>query len=63
VADRKEERAARNRDLVAGMGASPTRAQILADFDFEIGDALQLAVAAKDTRHIKRFDFQMIAGG
>jgi hypothetical protein len=46
VADRKEERAARNRDLVAGMGASPTRAQILADFDFEIGDALQLAVAA-----------------
>jgi hypothetical protein len=46
MADREKDRAARNRDLIARMGAPPTRAQILAELDFEIGDALQLAIAA-----------------
>jgi hypothetical protein len=46
MSDREKDRAARNRDLIARMGAAPTRAQVLAELDFEIGDALQLAIAA-----------------
>jgi hypothetical protein len=46
MADRRNERAARNRDLIARMSAAPTKAQILAELDLEINDAIRLAVAA-----------------
>jgi hypothetical protein len=46
MAYREKDRAARNRDLIARLGAAPTRAQVLAELDFEIGDTLQLAAAA-----------------
>jgi hypothetical protein len=44
--DAEKERAERNKDLVARMCAPPTRAQILAEIDLEIGDAIHLAAAA-----------------
>jgi hypothetical protein len=42
----KKERANRNKDLIARMGAPPTTAQVLDEIDLEIGDALAFAVAA-----------------
>jgi hypothetical protein len=44
--DREAERTARNRELIARMSTAPTKAQILAELDLEIDDALQLATAA-----------------
>jgi hypothetical protein len=41
-----EKRTARNRDLLARLGAPPTNAQILAEIDREISDALHIATAA-----------------
>jgi hypothetical protein len=43
---RKEERGARNKDLLARMRAPPIKAQIFAEIDFEISDAIRLAAAA-----------------
>jgi hypothetical protein len=60
MADREQERAARNRDLIARMGAAPTKAQILTELDFEIGDALQLAIAA-DLQSLVRL-LRMVGG-
>lgn len=42
MTDREEERAAR----IARMAAAPTKAQILAELDFEISDALHLSTTA-----------------
>jgi hypothetical protein len=38
--------AARNRALLSRMGAPPTKAQVLTEIDFEIGDAIQLAATS-----------------
>jgi hypothetical protein len=46
MSDREQERSARNRDLIARLSAPPTEAQILAEIDLEISDALDHAVAA-----------------
>jgi hypothetical protein len=46
MADDKKERTARNRALLARMGAPPTKAQVLTELDLEINDATNLAVAA-----------------
>jgi hypothetical protein len=46
MADGEKERAARNRALLARMGAPPTKAQVLSELDLEISDAINLAVAA-----------------
>jgi hypothetical protein len=46
MANREEKRTARNRDLLARMSVPPTRAQILAEIDLDISDAIRLAVAA-----------------
>jgi hypothetical protein len=46
MADGENERTARNRALLARMGAPPTKAQVLTEFDFEIGDAIQLAATS-----------------
>jgi hypothetical protein len=45
MADRENERVARNRDLLAAMATPPTKAQVLAELDLEISDATELAVA------------------
>jgi hypothetical protein len=45
MADREKEGAARNRDFIAQMAAPPTQAQLLAELQLEITDAVQLAVA------------------
>jgi hypothetical protein len=44
--DGEGERTAWNRALLAQMGAPPTKAQVLTEIDFEIGDAIQLAAAS-----------------
>jgi hypothetical protein len=46
MADGEKERTARNRALLARMGAPPTQAQVLAELDLEISGAINLAVAA-----------------
>jgi hypothetical protein len=46
MADREKDRAARNKVLIARMSAPPTKAQIFAEIDLEISDAINLAVAA-----------------
>jgi hypothetical protein len=46
MADGEKERTARNRALLARMGAPPTKAQVLSELDLEISDAINLAVAA-----------------
>jgi hypothetical protein len=46
MADGENERTARNRALLARMGAPPTKAQVLTEIDFEIGDAIQLAATS-----------------
>jgi hypothetical protein len=46
VADREQERSARNQTLIARMAAPPTKAHILAELDREIDEALQLVTAA-----------------
>jgi hypothetical protein len=46
IMDGEGERTAWNRALLAQMGAPPTRAQVLTEIDFEIGDAIQLAAAS-----------------
>jgi hypothetical protein len=46
MTDRDKDRAARNRDLLAGMGAPPTQVQVLAEIDLEITDLIQLAPAS-----------------
>jgi hypothetical protein len=46
MTNREKERAARNRDILARMGAPPTPAQVLAEIDLEIGDLIQLAAAS-----------------
>jgi hypothetical protein len=45
MADGEEERTARNKALLARMGAPPTRAQVLTEIDLEIGGAINLAMA------------------
>jgi hypothetical protein len=45
MADREKERAARNKNLMARMCVAPTKAQILAELDREICDAINSAVA------------------
>jgi hypothetical protein len=40
------ERGAHNKALIARLGAPPTKAQILAEIDLEISDAIGLATAA-----------------
>jgi|HubBroStandDraft_1064217.scaffolds.fasta_scaffold886652_2 hypothetical protein len=45
MADGEKERTARNRALLSRMGAPPTKAQVLTEIDFEIGDAIQLAAS------------------
>jgi hypothetical protein len=42
----ERDRTARNRALLARMGAPPTKAQVLSEIDLEISDAINLAVAA-----------------
>jgi hypothetical protein len=44
--DHEQDRSARNRALIAGMATPPTKAQILAELDFEIDEALKLVTAA-----------------
>jgi hypothetical protein len=46
MADGENERTARNRALLSLMGAPPTKAQVLTEIDFEIGDAIQLAATS-----------------
>jgi hypothetical protein len=46
MADGEKERTARNRALLSRMGAPPTKAQVLTEIDFEIGDAIQLAATS-----------------
>jgi hypothetical protein len=46
MAERDEERTARNSALIAQMAAPPTKAQILAELALEISDAINLALAA-----------------
>jgi hypothetical protein len=46
MTDRDKERAARNRDLLARMGAPPTQVQVLAEIDLEITDLILLAAAS-----------------
>jgi hypothetical protein len=46
MADGEKERTARNRALLARMGAGPTKAQVLTEIDLEISDAINLAAAA-----------------
>jgi hypothetical protein len=46
MADGENERTTRNRALLARMGAPPTKAQVLTEIDFEIGDAIQLAATS-----------------
>jgi hypothetical protein len=46
MADGERERMARNRSVLARMGAPPTRGQVLTEIDLEIGDAIQLAAAS-----------------
>jgi hypothetical protein len=46
MAEGEEERAARNRALLSRMGAPPTKAQVLAEIDLEISDAIQLAAGS-----------------
>jgi hypothetical protein len=46
MADGENERTARNRALLARMGAPPTKAQVLSELDLEISDAINLVVAA-----------------
>jgi hypothetical protein len=46
IMDGEGERTAWNRALLAQMGAPPTKAQVLTEIDFEIGDAIQLAAAS-----------------
>jgi hypothetical protein len=46
MADGENERTARNRALLSRMGAPPTKAQVLTEIDFEIGDAIQLAATS-----------------
>jgi hypothetical protein len=45
VAGGEIERTARGRDLIDRMSATPTTAQILAEIDLEVSDALDLAMA------------------
>jgi hypothetical protein len=45
MADGEEDRTARNKALLARMGAPPTRAQVLAEIELEISDATNLAMA------------------
>jgi hypothetical protein len=45
MADDEKERTARNRALLARMGAAPTKTQVLTEIDFEISDAIDLALA------------------
>jgi hypothetical protein len=47
MADDEKERTARNRALLARMGAPPTKARVLTEIDLEISDVMQL-VAASD---------------
>ncbi len=47
MADDENERAERNKNLIARLIAPPTTAQVMAEIDLEIGDALELAVSAK----------------
>jgi hypothetical protein len=42
----ERERDVRNKALIARLGAPPTKAQILAELDLEISDAIDLALAA-----------------
>jgi hypothetical protein len=46
MADREEDRTARNKALIARLGAPPAKAQILAELDLEISGAIDLALAA-----------------
>jgi hypothetical protein len=46
MADGEKERTARNRALLARMGAAPTKAQVVTELDLEINDAINLAVTA-----------------
>jgi hypothetical protein len=46
MADGEKERTARNRALLARMGAPPTKVQVLTELDLEISDAINLAAAA-----------------
>ena len=41
----ERERDVRNKALIARLGAPPTKAQILAELDLEISDAIDLALA------------------
>jgi hypothetical protein len=53
MTDLDQERSARNKALIARMAAAPTEAQILAELDLEISDAIDCAVAA-DLRGVVR---------
>jgi hypothetical protein len=53
MADREAERTARNKGLLARLTVPPTNAQVLAELDLEISDALQLATAS-DLRALAR---------
>jgi hypothetical protein len=44
MADRDRERFERNQNLIARMAAPPTRAQLLAQLDEELNEAIDLAV-------------------
>jgi hypothetical protein len=46
MTDRDKERDARNKALLARLGAPPSAARILDEIDVEISDALQFATAA-----------------
>jgi hypothetical protein len=46
MTDREKDRTARNKDRIARMATPPTKAQILAEIETEIGDVIDLAVAA-----------------
>jgi hypothetical protein len=46
MADGEKERTARNRALLARMGAPPTKVRVLTELDLEISDAINLAAAA-----------------
>ncbi len=45
MVDCEKERTARNKDVIARMCVTPTKAQILSELDLEISDAINFAVA------------------
>ena len=53
MADRDKERFERNQNLIARMAAPPTRAELLAQLDEELNEALDLAVQLNERTTVR----------